>query len=140
MKILLLIFLAGFAACQVEHATDIEIHQVEVTEIPWNSINKFVESLPPFNTEQPSDADGTTTEYPTTTISAKLTEADDLEERGEYYIYHPQGLLQRIMYTTRDDVEKMEYTAQLKYHDVEPIRGPIYTYDPETFALSRLRK
>nr|CAI5832065.1 unnamed protein product [Callosobruchus analis] len=140
MKILLLMFLAGFVGCQVEHATDIEIHQVEVTEIPWNSINKFVESLPPFNTEQPSDVDGTTTEYPTTTISAKLTEADDLEETREYYIYHPHGLLQRIMYATRDDVKNMEYTAKLKYQDVEPIRGPIYTYNPDTFALSRLKK
>ncbi|CAH1972243.1 unnamed protein product [Acanthoscelides obtectus] len=140
MKNLVLLILVGLAACQVEHATDIEIHQVEVTEIPWSSIDKFVESLPPFNTEQPSDAEGTTTETPTTTISAKLTEADAPEENGEYYVYHPEGFLQRIVYATKDDPQKMEYTAQLKYQDVEPIRSPVYTYDPETLALIRLNK
>jgi hypothetical protein len=67
------------------------------------------------------------------------TEVEDLREEAVYYIYHPGGLLQRVVYLARDDPQNMEYTAQLKYENVEPIREPIYTYDPETFVLQQLQ-
>lgn len=70
----------------------------------------------------------------------KLTEGvdDSFTQQGVYYIYHPSGLLQRIAYSTKNDVENMGYTAQLKYQDVQPIKDPIYTYDPETFAVKQV--
>ncbi|ERL95325.1 hypothetical protein D910_12591, partial [Dendroctonus ponderosae] len=55
-----------------------------------------------------------------------------------YYIYHPTGLLQKVSYRTKDDQANMAYSAELKYENVEPIRSPVYTYDPETYAFKRL--
>lgn len=71
----------------------------------------------------------------------KLTEGvdDSFTQQGVYYIYHPSGLLQRIAYSTKSDVENMGYTAQLKYQDVEPIKDPIYTYDPNTYAVQQIQ-
>ncbi|XP_023026735.2 uncharacterized protein [Leptinotarsa decemlineata] len=66
----------------------------------------------------------------------KLTQP--AEEKGVYFIYHPSGLLQRIIYTTNDDRRNMAYTASFKYENVEPITGPVYTYDPNTFAFQRV--
>ncbi|CAG9769140.1 unnamed protein product [Ceutorhynchus assimilis] len=96
----------------------------------------------------------TTTESPTTTeenenpeegsgyIAQKDNYKDDSEnsQQGIYYIYHPSGLLQRVAYSTKDDLANMAYSAQLKYENVEPIRGPVYTYDPVTFSFSKLYK
>lgn len=104
-------------------------------------------------TTEQDDVNGTTTEQPisaeNTTRSAasedkdkeKLVEGSDdsFMQQGVYYIYHPSGLLQRIVYSTKNDVENMGYTAQLKYQDVEPIREPIYTYDPNTYVLQPLQ-
>uniref|UniRef100_A0AAR5P910 DUF4794 domain-containing protein n=1 Tax=Dendroctonus ponderosae TaxID=77166 RepID=A0AAR5P910_DENPD len=56
-----------------------------------------------------------------------------------YYIYHPTGLLQKVSYRTKDDQANMAYSAELKYENVEPIRSPVYTYDPETYAFKRLQ-
>lgn len=67
--------------------------------------------------------------------SQKLTQN---EEQGIYYVYHPSGLLQRISYTTNDDQEGMVYSARLRYENVEPINGPIYTYDPETYVFKKV--
>lgn len=95
---------------------------------------------PPEGTTEAIDA--TTTELPTTTAapSSKLQDkSEKFVERGIYYIYHPNGLLQKVVYATKDDIEKMEYSARLRYQDVEPIRDPIYTYNPETRVLERLR-
>lgn len=71
----------------------------------------------------------------------KLTEGveDSFTQQGIYYIYHPTGLLQKIAYSTKSDVENMGYTAQLKYQDVEPIKEPIYTYDPNTYAVQQIQ-
>lgn len=67
--------------------------------------------------------------------SQKLTQEG---EQGTYYVYHPSGLLQRIRYTTNDDQKGMVYSAKLRYENVEPINGPIYTYDPETYVFKRI--
>ncbi|KYB29519.1 hypothetical protein TcasGA2_TC032005, partial [Tribolium castaneum] len=90
--------------------------------------------------------EGTTTEIPTTTEaqselvngtqSGRLTKGS---ERGVYYIYHPTGQLQKVVYSTKKDARTKAYTAQVKYEDVEPITAPIYTYDPKTLILSRLQ-
>lgn len=99
---------------------------------------------PPPTTEQAE----TTTEIPaeTTTEAATTTEPsaqklrkEKFTQQGAYYIYHPSGLLQRVTYGTRDDVKNMAFSAQLQYQNVEPIREPIFTYDPKTFVLRRLQ-
>lgn len=97
----------------------------------------------------------TTTELPTTTDnviesepikSSEVKESEKIQEenagvteQGVYYIYHPTGLLQRVVYSTRDDAQNMAYSAQLKYQNVDPIREPIYTYDPQTYVFRRLQ-
>ncbi|XP_019872076.2 uncharacterized protein LOC109600371 [Aethina tumida] len=92
----------------------------------------------------------TTTELPTTTQFNEEAETVEPIEGGEsqrlqngqeggvYYIYHPDGRLQRVVYATKDDVRNMEYFARLRYENVEPIRGPIYTYSPDDLVLRRL--
>ncbi|KAJ8922028.1 hypothetical protein NQ315_008668 [Exocentrus adspersus] len=111
---------------------------------------KPVYGPPPETTT--TEAASTTTEYPTTTVvSSNSTtnstrnnstrarlENDPSAEKGVYYIYHPNGVLQRVLYAAKDDVRNMEYSAQLKYQDVEPIRGPIYSYDPATYVFNRI--
>lgn len=188
----------------VEHATDIQIDQVEVIEIPWQDGNQAPPhqgNNPPLQNygppaqgygpphqeygpppseygpppQEPKPVYGpppkpiygpppqmstttelltttelsTTTELPTTTgvsdsesstQSEKLRVKEDLTDRGVYYVYHPEGLLQRVVYSTRNNDKNMEFSAKLKYHNVEPIKGPIYTYDPETFAFQRINK
>ncbi|XP_044259179.1 uncharacterized protein LOC123007797 [Tribolium madens] len=95
---------------------------------------------------QETTTEGTTTEIPTTTEpqsevvngtqSGRLTKGS---ERGVYYIYHPTGQLQKVVYSTKKDERTKAYTAQVKYEDVEPITAPIYTYDPKTLILSRVQ-
>lgn len=48
-------------------------------------------------------------------------------ERGQYYLLLPDGRLQRVMYITSADLKKMAYSAKLRYEDVPPITGPIFT-------------
>lgn len=55
------------------------------------------------------------------------TQATENIERGQYYLLLPDGRLQRVMYVTSADLQKMSYSAKLRYMDVEPIKGPIYT-------------
>lgn len=186
----------------VEHATDIQIDQVEVIEIPWQEGPPQQGGNPPPPVygppppvygppppvygppppdcppaQEPKPVYGpppevTTTELPTTTESGTTTESSTATEssttevptttgapgketsnkseqlrvkdtdsnQGVYYIYHPEGLLQRVSYSTKDDDKNMEYTAKLKYHNVEPVKGPIYTYDPITFAFQKINK
>lgn len=89
----------------------------------------------------------TTTEMPTTTEvtldqlkqqekQEKNEDAEKFDQEGVYYIYHPDGLLQRVVYGTK--VEDMGYTARLTYKDVQPIKEPIYTYDPQTLVFSKI--
>ncbi|XP_066150628.1 uncharacterized protein [Euwallacea fornicatus] len=92
-------------------------------------------------------AELTTTELPTTTLKYNDTEVEELQtsarleesDQGFYYIYHPSGLLQKVSYETKDDQLNMAFSAKLKYENVEPIRSPVYTYDPETFVFKRLQ-
>lgn len=103
---------------------------------------------PPETTTE-AEAETTTTEIPTTTqrnskLTAESSENEKIQEtpaaeEGVYYIYHPSGLLQKITYSTTNNEGNMEYIAQLKYQNVDPIREPIYTYDPETFVLQKVQ-
>lgn len=108
--------------------------QAEATTVKYNTV-----------TEQPFATDNST-EPESEQINVernkdRLTEGtdDSFTQQGVYYIYHPTGLLQKIAYSTTSDVENMGYTAQLKYQDVEPIKDPIYTYDPNTFVVKQLQ-
>ncbi|RZC38704.1 hypothetical protein BDFB_013593 [Asbolus verrucosus] len=102
---------------------------------------------PPQETTTQAEGESTTTETPTTTeAQSELVNGTQpsgrfskSKERGVYYIYHPTGQLQKVLYSTRKDAKTMAYTAQLKYEDVEPITAPIFTYDPKTLVLSRLQ-
>lgn len=60
------------------------------------------------------------------------------EDNGFYYIYHPDGNLQKVEYITKADGENTAYRARLKYQNIEPINGPIYTYDPKTFVFRKI--
>lgn len=70
----------------------------------------------------------------------ELDEEGDLDEqqaeeqipaqRGEYYVALPDGRLQRVRYVSHEDVEAMKYFARIRAENVEPIRGPIYSYAP----------
>ncbi|XP_053681324.1 putative uncharacterized protein DDB_G0274435 [Anopheles nili] len=53
---------------------------------------------------------------------------------GQYYILTPENTLQRVVYSamvTDEDREVNGFSAQLKYSPVDPIRGPVYTYDEQ---------
>ncbi|XP_060524416.1 uncharacterized protein LOC132700861 [Cylas formicarius] len=114
-----------------------------------------------YGPPQPPSQEGTTTSYPdltTTSLPANATNSTSDEggnnttnvqnaklqsgttEQGQYYVYHPSGVLQRVAYVTRDDPARMEFSARLMYRNVEPVRGPIYTYDPDTYVFSRINK
>lgn len=75
---------------------------------------------------------------PTEGPDLEPTESSVREEKGIYYIYHPSGLLQRVVFATRDDLANMEYLANFNYQNVEPVVAPIYTYDPNTLLLQPL--
>ncbi|XP_065157318.1 uncharacterized protein [Atheta coriaria] len=111
--------------------------------------------------EVTTETDVTTTEVPTTTeyiprrvVRTKSAKKDNVkvenkqdnaeagigqefQQEGVYYIYHPDGLLQRVIYATKS--EDMGYTAKLTYKDVEPIKEPIYTYDPQSLKFSQIQ-
>lgn len=79
---------------------------------------------------------GTTTEISITTEenSESTVQSNKLkkEPEGSYYIYHPDGILQKVSYITNNDEVK------LKYEKVDPIRGPVYTYDPQTYVFQKI--
>lgn len=60
------------------------------------------------------------------------------EEVGVYHIYHPNGVLQRVEYITKNDDAKMTVSTSVRYKMVEPIHGPIYTYDPQTLLYRQI--
>ncbi|KAF7279961.1 hypothetical protein GWI33_006527 [Rhynchophorus ferrugineus] len=90
--------------------------------------------------------EATTTALPTTVeplsepINGTSSKLQQTPEIGVYYIYHPSGLLQKVRYETRDDTRNMAFSARLKYENVEPISGPIYTYDPQNYLFQRIQK
>ncbi|KAJ8931456.1 hypothetical protein NQ314_015642 [Rhamnusium bicolor] len=85
--------------------------------------------------ESESESESEPPNMGTKQLSEKLSEP---EENGVYYIYHPNGLLQRVTYATKDDIKNMKFSAKLMYENVQPITGPVYTYDPETFVFNRI--
>ncbi|KAJ8931455.1 hypothetical protein NQ314_015641 [Rhamnusium bicolor] len=106
---------------------------------------------PPEELTTTVEPDVTTTEEPTTTegfseyedVNSYVNEPQNQkltqdEEKGVYYVYHPSGLLQRVIYVTKDDTQNMVYSARLKYENVQPITAPIYTYDSKTLELKRI--
>lgn len=48
------------------------------------------------------------------------------EENGEYHVLLPNGRLQRVRFMTVAEANKL--TSRVSYQEVEPIRGPVYTY------------
>lgn len=139
---------------------------LQVYEVPWIGDQPQDTYGPPLDSyDPPQDTYGppqqpeaTTTEVPsltttllpdtlniTTTQNNTTTNSTSQSERlqniqGYYYIYHPTGLLQKVTYLTQNDDKDMTFSAQLKYKDVEPVKGPIYTYDPQTYVFSRLQR
>lgn len=99
---------------------------------------------PPPEESTTTESEITTTEEPTTTEavtqSARLQVKKDLTEKGVYYVYHPEGVLQKVAYSTKEDKANMAYSANLKYENVEPIKGPIYTYNGKTSLLTRIQR
>lgn len=59
------------------------------------------------------------------------------EQVGVYYIYHPNGVLQKVEYLTKND-DDMTVSTRVRYKVVEPIKGPIYTYDPQTLLYRQI--
>ncbi|CAG9769141.1 unnamed protein product [Ceutorhynchus assimilis] len=87
--------------------------------------------------------EGTTEVANTTEANAELiAQTGRLLNRpqGSYYIYHPSGLLQKVTYVKNDDAKKMSLDVKLKYENVDPIRGPVYTYDPESLVFQKVFK
>ncbi|XP_048526068.1 uncharacterized protein LOC109535513 isoform X2 [Dendroctonus ponderosae] len=64
-------------------------------------------------------------------------ELEDLNNQGVYYIIHPSGLFQKVVYSTWDDPQYMQSSTQINNADVDPIMEPVYTYDPTTFVFQR---
>lgn len=64
----------------------------------------------------------------------ELGEESEIDEQqkksGQYFVALPDGRLQRVRYVSRQDVEAMKYFAKIRADNVEPLRGPIYTYAP----------
>uniref|UniRef100_A0A182FT99 TPR_REGION domain-containing protein n=2 Tax=Anopheles albimanus TaxID=7167 RepID=A0A182FT99_ANOAL len=62
---------------------------------------------------------------------------------GQYYILSPDNTLQRVVYSaTQTDEDRLVngFSAQLKYAPVEPIRGPVYTYNEQGQLCACLTK
>lgn len=79
-----------------------------------------------------------TTEEYSELIGQKGAQTGRLQQRpqGAYYIYHPNGVLQKVSYVT--DSRGSGFNAKLKYQNVDPIKGPIYTYDPQTLVFEKI--
>ncbi|XP_044745713.1 DNA-directed RNA polymerase II subunit RPB1-like [Coccinella septempunctata] len=97
----------------------------------------------------PTEETVTTTEVPTTTSEVETTTNNEVEQvddrkpikqTGQYYIYHPFGLLQQVVYQTENDEKNMEFSARLRYKDVEPLRSPIFTYNLNSGEYIRLAR
>ncbi|KAF5301840.1 hypothetical protein FQA39_LY10625 [Lamprigera yunnana] len=67
-----------------------------------------------------------------------LENFDKQIEEGVYYLYLPSGALQKVTYSTSNNFEKMALNAQLQLQNVDPVSGPIYTYNPGSFAFQQI--
>lgn len=55
---------------------------------------------------------------------------------GVYYVLLPTGQLQKVQYlTTLNDAQSAAYSTQLRYENVQPIQGPIYTFSSDAQLL-----
>ncbi|XP_044738282.1 glutenin, high molecular weight subunit PW212-like [Chrysoperla carnea] len=125
-----------------------DAQQAEV-QSDYSKVNKYV---PPkargkTTTETPESSttevssDSTTEVGPTVAYDAEAkenyTNDKEAEEEstkaanGYYYLLLPDGKLQKIVYMTEEDLKKMAFVARLQYQNVEPIQGPVYSYNPE---------
>nr|XP_019548268.2 RNA polymerase II degradation factor 1-like [Aedes albopictus]XP_029713365.1 RNA polymerase II degradation factor 1-like [Aedes albopictus] len=101
------------------------------------------EDLPeePEPTDAPSsDSDNSVNQDPNGDGRTVIAVANSFA--GQYYVLGPDNNLQRVMYATSqsdDDRRNMGFTAQLRYSQVEPIRGPVYAYN-EQGQLVRIYK
>lgn len=123
--------------------------RLQSTYLPQKQVPHDIYGPPPQNPPQeygpptePNEA--TTTEVPTTTEGqseiVNPSNNGTAEEKGRlskgqglYYIYHPDGHLQKVVFSSKKKGKSV--TAQVKYEDVEPIRGPIFTYSPQDLVL-----
>lgn len=56
--------------------------------------------------------------------------------QGVYYVLLPTGQLQKVQYlTTLNDAQSAAYSTQLRYENVQPIQGPIYTFSSDAQLL-----
>lgn len=90
-------------------------------------------------TEESTTLNPESEQVPSRLRNRQQNKKKEIVERGTYYLYHPDGRLQRVVYTTKADVQDMGFSAQLKYQNVEPIKEPIYTYDPQTLLLRQIQ-
>lgn len=67
-----------------------------------------------------------------------MAEISNNKQVGFYYIYHPNGLLQKVEYINKNNEEQMSMSTSVRYQTVEPIKGPIYTYDPQTLIYRQI--
>lgn len=49
------------------------------------------------------------------------------QRNGQYHVIYPNGKLQRVRYMNMFDMNN-RLTANVQYQDVDPIRGPLYTF------------
>ncbi|XP_066150347.1 uncharacterized protein [Euwallacea fornicatus] len=131
--------------------TEVEVIKVEVYEVPWIGNQPQSSYGPPGAISPPEETttaisvttsaspfDNSTLSSANSTQNERLESANEDLVKGQYYIYHPTGQLQKVTYLTRSDDKKMEFSARLQYRDIEPVKGPIYTYDPRTYVFSQL--
>lgn len=60
-------------------------------------------------------------------------------EGQSYYIYHPNGLLEKVTYSPSNNLQTVAVTAPLREASTRIITEPIFTYDPATYAVQRLQ-
>lgn len=60
-------------------------------------------------------------------------------EGQSYFIYHPNGLLEKVTYSPTNNLQTVAVTAPLRDGNTRIITEPIFTYDPVNFAVQRLQ-
>lgn len=68
-------------------------------------------------------------------VSERLRSA----EAQSYYIYHPNGVLEKITYSPNSNLQTVAVTSPIRTDNSKIIREPIYTYDPSSFLVQRLQ-